>query len=187
VSRKLHGGEFSRAVQECDRVIEAHPGDDEIRGRAVSLQRNIPVFATNYEDGLLKLRSGASAAAARPLRKARELLLQMGLPGPLSVQLDALLAQTATAAGKHALQRNDLSTAFSAFNEALRLNGGDADAREGLEQVRGRAQQIYFEAYQVRDRDPSTALKKFRLVKQIAPPGSELAEKAHSYLVELEP
>ena len=77
-----------------------------------------------------------------------------------------------------------LSTAFAAFNEALRLNGGDADAREGLEQVRSRAQQVFFEGYQVRDRDPATALKKFRLVKQIAPPGSELAEKAHSYLVE---
>src|SRR5690606_16627347 len=132
-------------------------------------------------------RSGAPAAAARPLRKARDLLDDIGLPGILTKEVDALLARTATAAGQSALRRNDLETAFSAFKEASRLNPSDATAREGLVQIRSRAQQLYSEAYMVRDRDPETALRKFRIVLQIAEPGSDIAMKAEAYISQSAP
>lgn len=182
VSRKFHAGEYARAAQECDRVVETHRSDPDIRDRAVRIQRLIPQFQTNYEDGMLKLRSGAPAAAARPLRKARDLLDEIGLPGVLTRDVNALLARTASAAGESALRRNDLETAFSAFQEASRLNPSDATAREGLVQIRSRAQQLYYEGYQVRDRDPQTTLRKFRIVVQIAEPGSDIAMKAEAYL-----
>jgi len=187
VSRKLHGGEFARAAQECDRVIEEYASDPDIRARAIDIQRLIPQFATNFEDGQLKIRSGATAAAVRPLRRARELLERIGLPGALGSQLDAMLATTSSAVGRADLRRNDLAGAFTHFTEALRLNPNDAEAREGMVQVRSQAQRVYYEGYMVRDRDPATAKKKFRLVVQIAPSDSEIAEKARAYLADEEP
>jgi len=49
-------------------------------------------------------------------------------------------------------------------------------------QIRSRAQQLYYEGYMVRDRDPQTTLRKFRIVVQIAEPGSDIAMKAEAYL-----
>lgn len=187
VSRKLHEGDYRRAAQECDRVVENHRSDPEIRARAIRIQRLIPQLQTNYEDGMLKLRSGAPSAAVRPLRRARDLLDEIGLPGVLNKEVSGALARTASAEGQSALRRNDLETAFKAFQEATRLNPTDTVAREGLVQVRSRAQQLYYEGYMVRDRDPQTTLRKFRIVVQIADPGSDIAMKAEAYLSQSAP
>jgi len=83
VARKFHGGEYQRAAQECDRVIDEHRNDADIRVRAKRLQALLPNFGRNFEDGHSKYKQGQLANSVRPLRKARELYAEIGFPGAL--------------------------------------------------------------------------------------------------------
>ncbi len=107
VARKFHGGEFQRAALECDRVVDRHGGDTDIRERARSLKVWIPQFGRSLDEGTRKFDQGNISGAARPLRKARELYRQIGFEGTLGSQLDGKLASASLEAARAALARND--------------------------------------------------------------------------------
>ncbi len=187
VARKFHAGEYERAAAECDRVMDAYRGDAEIRERAKLLKKLIPSFGRNFEDGHKKFKANQLAASVRPLRKARELYQQIGFQGALGEQIDEELAAAALAAGRDALARDDLATAAASFRDAARLDPSDPRAKDGLERIAAKADEVYTAGYMIRDRDPREAISKFKLVLQIAPEGSPVYEKAKRQLVALEP
>ncbi|HYO52893.1 FHA domain-containing protein [Archangium sp.] len=186
VATRFDAGDYSRAALECDRVIDAHSDDREIRGRAKLLKKLIPQFARVYQDAQRKVRANALESAARPLRSAAELYRQIGFQGPVGDTLNGQLAASAVVAGKAALARNDVVNAASFFTAALRLRPDDSKAREGMESVQGRLNDLFKQAYIQRDGNPEDSAKKFRLIAQLAAEGSELKSKAEAQLQALE-
>lgn len=187
VSRKFSANEWERAAAECDRVIDAHPGDDELRKRAKKLQQLIPTFGRHFDEGMKKFRAGQITSSAKPLRKARELYLQINLPTKVGDQLDEALAEAAVAAGKEALLRDDLASAALYYREAVRLNPEDPKARAGMNEIAGKADELYQMAYMIRDRDPREALQQFKIVVEITPVGSTTHEKAKNQIAAMQP
>ncbi len=187
VRRRFDGGEWSRAALECDRVIEANRGDKELRERALALKRLIPQFGAALEEAQKKLRAGNVEGSAAPFKKARELHRQIGFPGGYAQEIDDQLARSSMAAAKSSLARNDLASAARHYRTALQLMPGDAGATSGLAQVVKRADELYFEAYIIRDRDPRSAGDKFRLVMDILPPEHPTFAKAQTQLSALTP
>lgn len=188
VERKFASGEWERAASECDRVVDQAEGDQGIKGRAKLLQSTIPAFGRAYDEGLKKFRQGAVAQSARPLRQALELLERTQLRrNGYRAELETKLADASLAAGREALLRDDLVTAFSAFRDAARLDPGDARSKAGLASVESKAEELYQLAYAQRDGDPLAALKRLRVVVQSTDPGSLLHEKAKKQIAAMAP
>jgi pSer/pThr/pTyr-binding forkhead associated (FHA) protein len=186
VERKFENGDYDRAVLECDRVIDAHKADVEIRERAKNLKRLIPQFARTFQDAQRKVTASSMEAAIRPLRKSKELYKEIGFQGSMLSTLDDQLADAAARAGKAALGRNDIASAGGHFREALRLNPESADAQEGLRNLEKKAEAMFQRAYMERDRDPKAAAEKFRMVIDASAEDSELRQKAQEQLQELQ-
>jgi tetratricopeptide (TPR) repeat protein len=188
VERKFAGGEWERAASECDRVVDANSGDREIQTRARELKRLIPNFGRNYDEGKKKYRQKSLTTAARPLRNAHQIYQQMKLTSnPFGRELEEMLAQASVVAGKEALLRNDIASAARYFKDATRLDPQDTQARDGLEKVIGQAEDLYQEAYMIRDRDPREALRKFKIVVEVTPVGSTTHEKAKNQVAAMQP
>ncbi|WP_224369309.1 FHA domain-containing protein [Hyalangium versicolor] len=187
VERKFENGDYDRAVLECDRVVEANKGDEEIRNRAKNLKRLIPQFGRTFEDAMRKVQSNSLEAAVRPLKKSEELYMQIGFSGGLLDTIHEKLAEASVRAGKAAMARNDVASASKNFREALRLNPDDQRARDGLASLESKVEELYQRAYVEKDRDPRSAAEKFRIVIDTAPEGSELRDKAQIHLRELNP
>lgn len=185
VSRKLEALDYERAALECERA--AATADKEVRARAQEIKALIPQFRREYEDGLRKAESGSPELSVRPLRKARALYEQIGLPGPLGAKVGRLLANAALAAAKTALGRDDLPSAVLSYREALGLEPDNAEAKAGLKRLADRSEAILLDAYMIRDRDPRSSIDKLQLVMQIAPRGSPTYEKAKRQLALMRP
>jgi pSer/pThr/pTyr-binding forkhead associated (FHA) protein len=186
VERRFNGGDYPRAVLECDRVVDRYKGDKEVKDRAMSLKRLIPQFARVLEEGQKKMDANALESAAKPLRRAAELYRQIGFRGSLGNTLDEQLASSSVAAGQAALKKGDLVSAGSSFREAMRLNPGDGRARDGLETLQKKVEELYLQAYIQRDRDPQAAAEKFKVIIETASEGSEVKRKAEMYLGEVQ-
>ncbi|WP_063796986.1 FHA domain-containing protein [Archangium gephyra] len=186
VEQRFNAGDYSRAALECDRVIDAHSDDKEIRDRAKLLKKLLPQFARVYQDAQRKVQANALESAARPLRSAAELYRQIGFKGPVGETLNGQLAASAVVAGKAALARGDLANANSFFNDALRMSPEDSRAQAGLESVQVKLNDLFKQAYLIKDREPEEATEKFRLILQLAAEGSELKTKAETQLLALE-
>jgi pSer/pThr/pTyr-binding forkhead associated (FHA) protein len=182
VERKFENGDFERAVLECDRVIEAHKGDEDIRNRARDLKKLIPQFARVFQDAMRKVQANSLESAARPLRRSEELYRQIGFKGPLLDEIRAQLAEASVRAGKASLARKDVASAANHFREAMRLNPEDPRAREGLASLQDDLDELFKRAYIEKDRDPRAAAEKFRIVIDAAPADSELRAKAETHL-----
>jgi pSer/pThr/pTyr-binding forkhead associated (FHA) protein len=186
VERRFNGGEYQRAVLECDRVVDRYKGEKDVKDRSMALKRLIPQFQSSLADAQKKLEANALESAAKPLRRASELYRQIGFRGSLGNTLDEQLASSSVAAGQSALKRGDLASAGSSFREALRLNPGDGRARDGLEALQKKVEELYLQAYIQRDRDPQAAAEKFKIIIETASEGSEVKRKAEMYLGEVQ-
>lgn len=183
VERKFAGAEWDRAASECSRVIERHPGDRDIVGRAQKLLSLIPNFGRNYEEGTRKFKQGQLGQAAKPLRAAYQLYGQMGLrQNAYGPELEQNLAQAALVAGRDALLRSDLSTAAHNFRDVVRLDPTEKRGAQGLDETLGKAEDLFNEAYTLRSLDPRDALRKFKVVIEVLPAGSATHEKAKNQI-----
>ncbi len=186
VEMRFHAGDYERAALECDRVVEVHRSDKEIRERARRVKQLIPQFARVYKDAQHKVQSNALESAARPLSSSANLYRQMGFKGSLLDSINSQLAVAAMVAGRGALARNDLTAAAGYFQEALRLRPDDVRAQEAVAGIEDRLETLYKQAYVQRDRDRDAATEKLQTVMQLAPQGSELREKAEELLQTLQ-
>jgi pSer/pThr/pTyr-binding forkhead associated (FHA) protein len=187
VERKFENGDYDRAVLECDRVVDANKGDDEIRERARKLKRLIPQFARYFVDAQRKVQANSFETAVRPLKQSEEIYNQIGFRGAMLDAIHEQLAEASVRAGKAAAARNDIASAGNNFREALRLNPGDQRAKDGLASLQSKVMELYQRAYVEKDRDPRAAAEKFRIVIDTAAEGSELREKAQAQLDQLSP
>lgn len=188
VERKFAGGEWDRAASECARVIDDHPGDPEIFGRARALQTDIPSFGRAYDEGMKKFRQGAIAQASKPLRQAWQLYGKINLRANKYPQdFQGKLVESAVAAGREALLRDQLVDAYSNYRAALALDADSGQARQGLLQVEGKAAELFERAYMERDSDPHTALRLFKIVVQVTESDSSVHVKAMNHIAALQP
>ncbi len=188
VERKFAGGEWDRAASECARVMDAFRADKDIYARAKKLQGLIPSFGRNFDEGVKKFRQGQLAQAAKPLRQAHQAYGQIGLKANKhGLELEEKLAKSAVAAGREAVLRNDLVTAFLMFKDAVRFDPDDSKARTGLDDVAAKAEDLFQEAYVVRDRDPREAIRKFTVVVRATDPGTSVHERARNQLAAMAP
>jgi pSer/pThr/pTyr-binding forkhead associated (FHA) protein len=188
VERKFGGGEWDRAASECARVMDAFGSDKEIYGRAKKLQGLIPAFGRNYDEGMKKFRQGALAQASKPLRGAYEQYLTINLrANKYGEELKDRIGAAAIVAGKEALLREDLVTAWQNFKMASKFDPDDSKARAGLDDVEAKAEELFQRAYVERDRDPQAAVRKFKIVIQVTEAGSSVHEKAKNQLAAMAP
>jgi pSer/pThr/pTyr-binding forkhead associated (FHA) protein len=188
VERKFAGAEWDRAASECGRVIDAYPKDPEIAARARKVQGLIPAFGRAYDEGMKKFRQGQLSQAAKPLNQAYQLYGQLGLKAnKFGQELEEKLGAAAIAAGREAVLRNDLATAFQMFKSAARFDPGDTRARQGLDDVLAKAEDLFQEGYMLRDRDPREAIRKFTTVVRATDPGTTVHEKAKNQLAAMAP
>ena len=187
VQRRFGEGDYARAALECDRVAERNPGDEVIRARAKLLKSLLPAFGKSFEEGHRKFKQGQLGAAARPLKRARDLYTQMGMEGALGRVLDEELASSAVAAAESALAREDWVGAHTFFEEALKLSPGDERAAAGQGQVRRKLEEVYLSAYMLAEREPKEALSRLRTVLSVARPGEPLFERATALKGRLQP
>lgn len=182
VQQRFDAGDYARAVLECDRVIEQHAADKEIRERARLLKKLIPQFERVYQDAQRKVSSNALESAARPLRSAADLYRQIGFKGAVGETIRGQLVQSSVVAGKAALARKDLPGAAGFFQEAMRLDPEDPRAREGQAALQSRLEDVYRQAYMQRDRDPERSMETFRMISELAAEGSVLKIQAQEQL-----
>src|SRR5690606_8327088 len=71
VELRLQAQDYGRAVLAADHLVDANPGDEDVRARAQLLKRMIPTFGRTYDQAQLEQRHGQAERAARSLRKAR--------------------------------------------------------------------------------------------------------------------
>ncbi|WNG15575.1 FHA domain-containing protein [Cystobacter fuscus] len=187
VQQRFDAGDYARAVLECDRVIEQHAADKEIRERARLLKKLIPQFERVYQDAQRKVSSNALESAARPLRSAADLYRQIGFKGAVGETIRGQLVQSSVVAGKAALARKDLPGAAGFFQEATRLNPEDPRAREGQAALQSRLEDVYRQAYMQRDRDPERSMETFRMIAELAAEGSVLKIQAEEQLRDTAP
>ncbi|MDP3156473.1 MAG: FHA domain-containing protein [Archangium sp.] len=188
VERKFGGGEWDRAASECARVMDSFANDKEIYQRAKKLQGLLPNFGRNYDEGMKKFRQGSLAQAAKPLRVAYGLYGQMNLrANKYGQELEDKIGAAAIVAGKEALLRDDLVTAWQMFKDASKFDPNDAKARAGLDDVQGKADDLFQSAYMIKDRDPRDAIRKFKIVVQVTDAGSTVHEKAKNQLAAMAP
>jgi hypothetical protein len=187
VARKFHAGEYERAVLECDRVSDQFPLDLDIRGRANELKKLIPSFASSFDDAQQKYRINALQSAVRPLQRAKDLYEQIGFPGALGTRIDEDLASASLASADSAMAKEDLAEAAAHYRDALRLVPSDTRAKEGMERLSRRAEQLFLEASVLQDRDLPVAVTKLKLVMAITPSASPIHKKAKNQLTLLEP
>jgi pSer/pThr/pTyr-binding forkhead associated (FHA) protein len=188
VERKFGGSEWDRAASECARVMDAFATDKDIYSRARRLQGLIPAFGRNYDEGMKKYRQGQKAQAAKPLRAAYQQYKDMNLrANKFGEELKDKIGDAAIIAGKEALLRDDLVTAWQMFNDAAKFDPGDPKARAGLDDVAGKAEDLFATAYMLRDRDPREAIRKFKIVVQVTDAGSTVHEKAKNQLAAMAP
>lgn len=185
VARKFAAGEFQRAALECDRVADQYRSDGAIRDRASELKRLIPAFAKAFEDGQRKYKAGSLEASARPLRKARDLYNQIGFEGSLGKVIDEELASASFSAATSSYAREDYASAAQYYRETLRLSPGDERAKDGLTRVSKRVEELYLQAYMIRDREPKEAISKLKQVIA-ASEGTPLQKKAQDLLTSLQ-
>lgn len=185
VARKFAAGEFQRAALECDRVADQFRSDDSIRARANELKRLIPAFARAFEEGQRKYKAGSLEAAARPLKKARELYLQLGFEGSLGKVIDEELASAALTAAGSSYAREDFASAVQYYKETLKLAPNEERARDGLAKVTKRVEELYLQAYMIRDREPKEAISKLKVVLSVSE-GTPLHQKARELLSSLQ-
>lgn len=186
VERKFNMEDFDRAALECDRLIE-ETGDAAIRQRALALKRLIPQFARSWQDGEKKYRAQALESAVRPLLKARALYRQIRLPGGLAATLEDHLLEALNVAGRAALLRNDLASAYLYYREAQGISPGDGTSKQGLERIAEKAEDLYREGYMIRLQDPKGAIEKYKLVLEVAPKGSSAYNKAKAQIAAMQP
>ncbi len=188
VERKFGGAEWDRAASECSRVMDAFASDKDIYGRAKKLQGLIPNFGRNYDEGMKKYRQGTKAQAAKPLRVAYGLYGQMNLrANKYGQELEDKIGDAAVIAGKEAILREDLVTAWQMFKDASKFDPNDAKARAGLDELASKAEDLFQTAYVIRDRDPREAIRKFKIVVQVTDPGTSVHEKAKNQLAAMAP
>ncbi len=182
MAKKLAARDYERAIRECDRVVEQHKGDAEVRTRALAAKKQLPVFQRNFEDGERKFAAGALESSVRPLEKARETLAAMKLGSALGQTVDEHLSAAYLARAKQALAKDEVLRAQIIYQDVLRMRPDDPGALAGLDKIVQRAERLIIEAYVVRDRDPQAAAAKLRTVLQITPAKSPTYKKAEQDL-----
>lgn len=186
VERRFNGGDFQRATLEVDRVMDKFRSEADIQARARNLKKLIPQFRSAFEEGQKKYESNSLEASVKPLRRAADVYRQIGFAGSLGDTLDNELASASVAAGQAAFKRKEFPLAGRSFREALRLNPGDSRARDGLDDLQKKVEELYLSAYIARDRDPAMATETFKIVIEASSEGSDVKRKAEMALSDLQ-
>ncbi|WP_244227309.1 FHA domain-containing protein [Corallococcus aberystwythensis] len=186
VERRFNGGDFQRATLEVDRVMDKFRGEADIQARARNLKKLIPQFRSAFEEGQKKYENNSLEASVKPLRRAVDVYRQIGFAGSLGDTLDNELASASVAAGQAAFKRKEYPLAGRSFREALRLNPGDSRARDGLDELQKKVEELYLSAYISRDRDPALATEQFKIVIESSAEGADVKRKAEMALSELQ-
>lgn len=173
--------QFERAASEFERIGETTPNKD-ARARAKELARKVRDFARalSEADGLEG--DQAYEAEIAPLERAVAALAEVDGTVPAMPRLKARLVRGLVLRGRGAAARQDYGVAAKAFSRALVVHPGDPQAKEGLQQLRGRAHDVYLQAYEEENRDPETARKLYGAVLQMLGPSDEDYQKAKRHL-----
>ncbi|MDQ3264838.1 MAG: protein kinase [Myxococcota bacterium] len=185
VDLRLQAADYARAVLAADHVVDANPGDEDVRARAQLLKRVIPTFGRAYDQAQLEERNGQHERAARSLRRTRELLRELGFGGALAETLQRHQVETNLAAALRAVEEKRLTDAALLYREAVHLAPRDRRAQDGLRALAPVADDLYREAQVIKVTNPAQAQDRLRTVLAITEPDSALHARARKALRDL--
>lgn len=99
--------------------------------------------------------------------------------------IDEELASAALTAAGSSYAREDFGSAARYYKETLKLAPNEERARDGLAKVTKRAEELYLQAYMIRDREPKEAISKLKVVLTVSE-GTSLHQKARDLLASLQ-
>lgn len=183
--RKFHEantpGQFDRAASEFDRIAE-QSSNSGVRSKARELAKSTRALGRFLGDADQLDADQSYAAEVTPLSGALSALEKIDPSGPLANKLKNRMVRGLVIKGRDAAARQDYSVAAKAFAKALQLRPNDSTAKDGMNNLRSRAHDVYLQAYEQQDRDPDGARKLFQAVMEMTPQGDELHEKASKRL-----
>jgi pSer/pThr/pTyr-binding forkhead associated (FHA) protein/tetratricopeptide (TPR) repeat protein len=185
VIRRLDSGDFDGAVRACDHVAESGGAAAAVKAR--SLKKPIFAFGQAFNDGMSKYNGNNYEQAATSLDRAMKLFKEMDIDDPkLEGQLRERAGQSLAFKGRAAANRQEYGVAARAYKAALALKPDLREALDGLSSIKRNAEEVYNEAYAIRDRDPDAARKRFHDVIDMVPAGDALAKRAQGRIDELD-
>jgi hypothetical protein len=181
VGRKLNEQAYERATLECDRVVEQYGKDPDVRERAIKVKRLIPRFRRQWEEGIRRGQEDADSAY-ESLQSAYDLYTEIGLPGALDAEVVANLNVAAMAKAHNAVDRDDFGTAALAYRGILQRTPDDGLAKQGMERLGAKAEDLFRLAYILRDRDPRRSVELYKTVLDMVPKSSKLYQDSAKQL-----
>jgi hypothetical protein len=100
----------------------------------------------------------------------------------MSEEIDRKLADMHYVDGMSAYSARDYAAAFREFSTALGRLPSHTAAQRRLEDLAGKAKELFEEGYRLKDSEPAAAREKWRLVMRIVPAGHEYHKKARQWL-----
>lgn len=187
--RKFHEAstppQFDRAASEFDRISEG-ARSDKVRSRAHELAKSVRALSRYLADANQLDADQSYAAEITPLSGALQALEKIEPSGGLMGKLKNRMVRGLVIKGRDAAARQDYAVAAKAFAKALQLKPGESSAREGMNNLRSRAKDVYLQAYEEQDRDPDSAKKLYEAVVQMTPSDDEYHDKAQKRLKALQ-
>jgi tetratricopeptide (TPR) repeat protein len=174
-------GQYERAAAEFERIGETTP-NKEARSRAKELARKVRDFGKALSEADQLDGDQSYEAEIAPLERAVSALDQVDGSVPAMPRLKARLVRGLVLKGHNAGARQDYAVAAKSFSRALVVHPGDPQAKDGLQQLRGRAHDVYLQAYEEETRDPEAARKLYGAVLQMLNPSDDDYQKAKRHL-----
>lgn len=167
----LLAGDMNQAL----RLADSAGGEANTR-----LAQNLRSFDVQLREGLTRVRNERYLEAVAPLTKAVDLHREMsgGKPGRLGNEASKQLANAHYLLGLDSKGDDQLPRASRHFRSALRADPSHSLAKRQLSHVKGRADNLYIDAYTMESMDKEKAKRLYKLVVETMVPGEETYEKA---------
>lgn len=144
-------------------------------------RRLVPLLK-RYDVVLRRGLESAGPAAYPWLDELVRLEERLGAKSPAGEAARQRLSDLHVAAGLAAERTAEWERALHQYERAARVASGHGAAAAGLQRIRARARDAFFEGYALRDLDREEAVERFQLVTRLLPSGDETYEKARRWL-----
>jgi hypothetical protein len=182
--RKFDVGEYDRASSEFDHIAERST-NPAAQARARVLSRRVKDFAQAYKTARELDVDQNIEAEAKPLETAMRALEDIDPNSPKLGEMRNKLAHCYVMKGRSANARTDYGAAASAYRHALDLKPGLGEAKEGIQSLASKANDVYMQAYAEEPRDAENAVKLYQAVLNMTQSGEALNDKAKKRLESL--
>lgn len=182
---KIDRADFKGAQKDLDK-FNTRGKPPHVVSKINSMRKTLPKLQKDYTLGNSQYLGKNYEKAADPLARAWNTWRSMGITGKLGDKIYAQAGESLENKGRMAMQRKDYVAAGRAFKETLKFNRNSKVARNGLNEIIRKAQDIYLQGYTEMRANPIRARQLFDQVISMTPSDTEVNRNAQNRKRELE-